>query len=83
MKILPPTVPERLRALRGLMAQRGDRWSTCDLAIDPDGRYELHFSYGAPKRLNGVIDDESYWRFSRYLDDYKAGRKTLSTDESQ
>lgn len=83
LKLLPPTVPERLLALRALMAERGDRWSTCDLAIDRDGRYEFHFAYGPPKRLNGIIDDESYYRFSRYLDDYRAGRKTLSTEASQ
>ena len=81
MKNLPSIVPKRLLALRELMARlQGDRWAGCDLAIDSDGRYEFNFSYDPPKRLNGIIDDESYWRFGRYLDDYRAGRKTLSTD---
>jgi len=81
LKNLPAGVRERLLAVRELMTRlHGDRWAGCDLAIDSDGRYEFNFSYDPPKRFNGIIDDESYWRFSRYLDDYKAGRKTLSTD---
>ena len=35
MKNLPSIVPERLLALRELMARlQGDRWAGCDLAID-------------------------------------------------
>jgi hypothetical protein len=34
-------------------------WGSCTLEIESSGRYRFFFSYEAPKRLNGIRDDES------------------------
>lgn len=51
-------------------------WSTCDLVLDSGGKYEMKFSFEPPKRINGILDEESYYRFGKkYLDSYSASRK--------
>jgi len=50
----------------------GERWGTCDLVVDPPGKFRFDFAYDPPKRINGVLDDDSYGRFGRYLETYKA-----------
>ncbi len=52
----------------------GERWGTCDLVVDQPGKFRFSFSYGPPKRINGVFDDDSMGRFDRYLETYKAER---------
>jgi len=68
-------VKEMFRALREEMRKTsGDAWSTCDLVIDPPGKFHYNFSYDPPKRINGVFDEESMGRFDHYLESYKAER---------
>ena len=50
----------------------GQTWSSCELIIDASGHYNFSFSYGPPKRINGILDEESYDRYNNYLDIYKA-----------
>ena len=49
----------------------GERWGIFDLIIDSSGKYKFEFSYEKPKRLNGIFDEESHYRFENYLDKYK------------
>lgn len=58
-----------------LLRTAGRRWGSCDLVIDPPGRFLFRLSYEPPRRLNGVFDEESYGRFGpRYLEAYRAER---------
>jgi hypothetical protein len=50
-------------------------WGACDLVLDSIGKYEMNFSFDPPKRINGILDDQSYYRFSKYLEEYAASRK--------
>lgn len=50
------------------------RWTTCDFTLDSDGKFQTNFSYGEPKRINAILDEESYFRFDKYLDFYKASQ---------
>jgi len=51
-------------------------WTTCDLVLDSNGKYEMKFSYEPPKRINGILDEDSYYRFGKkYLEEYTASRK--------
>jgi hypothetical protein len=52
----------------------GKRWGTCDLEINPSGKFRFSLSHDPPKRINGVFDDDSMGRFDRYLETYKAER---------
>jgi hypothetical protein len=68
---LPHEVTQELLILRGLVPARdGEKWSTCELIIERTGEYRFNFSYGVPKRLNGIFDEESYDRFRNYADKY-------------
>ena len=69
---LPRTALEELRKLRDVTAsQNALKWSTCDLVIDNTGNYNFNFSYGPPKRINGIHDEESYERFRNYAEKHK------------
>ncbi|MAT70969.1 MAG: hypothetical protein CMJ58_15765 [Planctomycetaceae bacterium] len=37
----------------------GPKWSVCMLEIDSSGKYKFDYAYDAPRRLNGVFDDEA------------------------
>ncbi len=50
----------------------GRTWSSCELIIDASGHYNFSFSYDPPKRINGILDEQSYDRYNNYLDIYKA-----------
>jgi hypothetical protein len=52
----------------------GEPWGTCDLVVDQPGHFNFSFSYGPPKRINGVFDEVSVGRFGHYLETYKADR---------
>jgi Protein of unknown function, DUF600 len=68
-------VKDLFRKLRAEIQQsEGQAWGTCDLVIDQPGRFRFDFSYDPPKRINGVLDDQSKGRFDRYLETYKAKR---------
>jgi hypothetical protein len=60
---------------RASLATNKQYWSTCDLVLDSNGKYEMKFSFDPPKRINGILDEQSYYRFSKYLDEYAASRK--------
>lgn len=42
-----------------------------ELQIDQPGTYQFHFSYDAPKRLNGIWDKAKEERLDHYLDHYR------------
>lgn len=66
-------VEASLLALNKAMADGSDQsWSSCEVVVDASGKYNFSFSYGPPKRINGVWDEESYFRYRNYLDTYKA-----------
>lgn len=68
---LPDHVEALLMQMNDLMlAMAGSRWGICDLVIDADGRYRFAFDYGPAKRLNGVLDHASHYRFNNYLAPY-------------
>ena len=68
---LPYEVTQELLTLRELVPDRdGEKWSTCELIIEHTGEYRFNFSYGVPKRLNGIFDEESYDRFRNYAHKY-------------
>jgi hypothetical protein len=35
----------------------------------------MDFSFDPPKRLNGIIDEQSYFRFGKYLDTFSPPRE--------
>jgi hypothetical protein len=46
--------------LSELMAMDGgSTWGSCTLEVDSKGEYRYSFCYEAPKRLNGIMDDEA------------------------
>lgn len=49
-------------------------WAVCDLVIDSNGKYEMKFGY-EPRRIDAILDEESYFRFGKYLETYKASLK--------
>ncbi len=61
-------------ALRTAMRARGEAWHSFDLLIEADGHYDLTFSYDPPKRLNGILDQQSYHRFDHYAAEFAARR---------
>jgi len=70
---LPREVLGELVILRDLLPNpQNQKWSTCDLVVEDTGKYKFNFSYEPPKRLNGILDEESYERFGNYADSYKA-----------
>jgi hypothetical protein len=48
------------------------RWTVFDLEVDADGSYRTDFGYDAPKRSNGIMDEESLGRFQSYLETWMA-----------
>ena len=63
---------DEVLALNEVMAEGdGRRWTVLDLEIDAaPAEFRVQFGYDAPKRVNGVLDDESYGRFERYLESW-------------
>lgn len=59
---------QKLRA-KGLELNN-EPWCTCDIVIESNGEYQFDFSFEPPKRINGILDEESYGRFNKYLDNY-------------
>jgi len=51
-----------------------EHWTMCDFVLDSDGKFEVNFSYDPPKRINAILDEESYYRFGKYLEFYKSSR---------
>ena len=58
-----------MRINRIMQAQKGDYWSTCQMMVERDGRYDFKFDYGPPYRLSGNLNDT---RYRDYLDRYAA-----------
>jgi hypothetical protein len=50
------------------------RWSSAEVTIEADGTYKFHFSYDAPKRINGTLDDDSNRKFAKLAEKDKAER---------
>ncbi len=65
---------DTIYALRKAMSARGELWHSFDLVIEADGHYDLEFSYYPPKRLNGILDQQSYHRFDHYAEEFAARR---------
>ena len=75
LRTLPDVVDDLFGQLNDLMAKTENaRWGSCDLVIDRSGQYKFDFDYTAPRRINGVFDEQSQGRFDRYLDTYRAER---------
>lgn len=75
LRVLPETVDDLFIQLNDLMAKtENSRWGSCDFVIDRSGQYKFNFDYNAPKRINGVFDEQSQGRFDKYLDTYRAER---------
>lgn len=55
--------------LRRLYGKLDDPWSTVEVTILRDGRFNFDFQYGPAKCLNG--DVEAMRKFESYLDGYK------------
>jgi hypothetical protein len=73
--VFGPELKDLFRGLNQEMGRTGGaRWGTCDLVVDPPGRFRFSFSYDPPKRINGIFDDDSMGRFDRYLEVYQAER---------
>jgi len=57
---------------RAMMTDDGNRnWTGFELRIDRPDRFAFDFTYDPPKRVEGLHDHQSYFRFDTYLDDYK------------
>ena len=67
--------PPEIKALRllneGSIDINREHWGICELVIDRNGKYTMTFSFERPKRINGIHDEESYYRFGKYLETYK------------
>ncbi|WP_158932223.1 immunity protein YezG family protein [Acidisphaera sp. S103] len=75
LRTLPDAVDDLFIQLNDLMAKtENERWGTCDLVIDRSGQYKFNFDYAAPRRVNGIFDEQSQGRFDRYLETYKTDR---------
>jgi len=78
LRPLPADMHYFFQDLRRAMAtdEPARRWGTAELTLSGDGRYRLTFDYNPPKRLNGILDEDSYDRFraDRYLAAYATGR---------
>lgn len=53
-------------------------WTVLDVELDVDGGHRVDFGYGAPKRINGVRDHESFGRFKTYVEDHRAELEELA-----
>ncbi len=72
---VPNAITEAFYDLRAAMLPpSGTSWSSADVTIEADGTYKFHFSYGAPKRINGTFDDDSNSKFAKLAGNYKAER---------
>jgi len=65
---------ETVYALRQAMSAQGASWHSFDPVIEADGHFDVDFSYDPPKRLNGILDQQSYHRFDHYAAEYAARR---------
>ena len=50
--------------LADTIAREGERWGSCDVVVDADGRYDLSFCYDPPDRITGRLD--AFRRFDSY-----------------
>lgn len=57
-----------IREMFYLQKKTSEYWGSFTLLISADGNHVLEFNYGKPKRMNGIIDEESYYRFGKWLD---------------
>src|SRR5260370_11659309 len=63
--VFSPEVKAMFRQMNDeIKRSEGGRWATCDLEVDPPGKFRFSFSYDPPKRINGVFDDDSMGRFN-------------------
>jgi hypothetical protein len=63
-------VPYKFRQLflelgRAMANDADERWTTFTLELESGGKYRFSFSYGAPPRLGGTLNDETM--FNRYI----------------
>jgi hypothetical protein len=54
--------------------EAGETIGGFEATIDSDGRFRIAIDHDAPKRINGVWDEEREGRLDHYLDHYKAER---------
>jgi hypothetical protein len=63
------------RAIIDLYRERkngaGEPFSGFQLSVDNDGTFRFEFSYGPPKRMNGVWDEAKEKMLDNYLDHYR------------
>lgn len=52
-------LPSECYALFVALQEASDQWKSCTLEFDSTGKYKFSYSHQPPKRLNGVLDDES------------------------
>lgn len=57
------------------MKTNKQHWTVCEFVLDSNGRFSMDFKYDQPKRINGIHDYESYYRFNDYLKEYIASQK--------
>lgn len=61
---------------RACLAANKQYFGTCEFVLDSNGKYNIEYSYDPPKRMNGIINEESYYRFGKkYLENYIKERK--------
>lgn len=62
--------------LRDVMARASGQapWLGMELTIDPPGQYRMTFSYEPGRRIAGIYDHESYYRFKPYIREWAAQR---------
>jgi hypothetical protein len=73
---LTPEIQEAFSDLNAAsLSTNKQNWGTCDLTLDSNGKYTFDFSFDPPKRINGILDEASYYRFGKYLDEYSRLQK--------
>ncbi|MCT4615498.1 MAG: hypothetical protein N4A49_11555 [Marinifilaceae bacterium] len=71
LKTMNKSIPIELEDLLLDLRKLKENWDICDLSILSNGVFEFNFSYDGVKRLNGVFDNESMFRFDNHIDEYK------------
>lgn len=72
---IPKNVLDRLAELNSKMADQPSSpnavsWGSCEYTIEEDGQYRFEFSYEPPKRLNGILDEQSFKKYKNYAKNY-------------
>jgi hypothetical protein len=54
---------------------KGQRWGMCDVTVEPTRKYDAQYYYDPPKRINGVLDYDSYYKYEDYIKTYTEWRE--------